>query len=416
VYGKAVGTSSINYAGYFDGDVEVVGETKMTAFEMPTGASSGHVLTSDGSGVGTWQAPTGAPDNDWVISGDDVYKETGNVGIGTTSPSDKLEIEGSGDHGMRIASDYRARVSLEQTDGGSVFDDWSLENVDGDLWFYHRNEDTGTGFGTIVLDHSPPKARMGVGNGSPEAKLHVTVGDTSERGLKVDGGWDFTGAGGLDLVTFQVDEPMVSDTDLLDIYAGDETSATDAQYIECRQWEGSADNVEFRVDLNLGNAYTDGAFTTGGADVAEMVVAGTGAASLEPGDVLVIDTSRGRSIVASSQPRSTLVAGVYSTKPGVVCSDREWDEASPSQDERVLHDLASRAARFDEVPVAVLGIVPCKVSAENGPIEIGDLLVTSGTPRYAMKDDAPRPGTILGKAMGSLESGTGVIDILVTLQ
>jgi hypothetical protein len=27
-----------------------------------------------------------------------------------------------------------------------------------------------------------------------------------------------------------------------------------------------------------------------------------------------------------------------------------------------------------------------------------------------------RPGTTLGKAMGTLESGTGVIDVLVTLQ
>jgi hypothetical protein len=66
-----------DYAGYFDGDVEVTGDlaigigpslyplnvhgmANMLEFRMPTGAAAGHVLTSDASGVGTWQtAPAG---------------------------------------------------------------------------------------------------------------------------------------------------------------------------------------------------------------------------------------------------------------------------------------------------------------------------------------------------------------------
>jgi hypothetical protein len=63
-----------------------------------------------------------------------------------------------------------------------------------------------------------------------------------------------------------------------------------------------------------------------------------------------------------------------------------------------------------------VGIVPCKVSAENGAIRPGDLLVTSAIPGHAMRDDDPKNGTILGKALGSLDSGTGVIKVLVTLQ
>ena len=38
--------------------LDVAGTTQTTAFKMPTGASDGHVLTSDASGNGTWQAPT----------------------------------------------------------------------------------------------------------------------------------------------------------------------------------------------------------------------------------------------------------------------------------------------------------------------------------------------------------------------
>jgi hypothetical protein len=33
-----------------------------------------------------------------------------------------------------------------------------------------------------------------------------------------------------------------------------------------------------------------------------------------------------------------------------------------------------------------------------------------------MRDDDPKAGTILGKALDSLDSGTGVIKVLVTLQ
>ncbi len=37
--------------------LDVNGTAKMTGFEMPTGATDGYVLTSDASGIGTWQAP-----------------------------------------------------------------------------------------------------------------------------------------------------------------------------------------------------------------------------------------------------------------------------------------------------------------------------------------------------------------------
>ena len=68
--------------------------------------------------------------------------------------------------------------------------------------------------------------------------------------------------------------------------------------------------------------------------------------------------------------------------------------------------------------MAMLGIVPTKVSAENGPIHRGDLLVTSSTPGYAMKGTDPSRliGSVVGKALGSLDSGTGVIEVVVTLQ
>ncbi len=68
------------------------------------------------------------------------------------------------------------------------------------------------------------------------------------------------------------------------------------------------------------------------------------------------------------------------------------------------------------IPVGIVGIVPVKVSAENGPIHRGDLLTTSATPGHAMRADTYIPGAILGKAMGELQSGTGVIEVVLLLQ
>ena len=67
-------------------------------------------------------------------------------------------------------------------------------------------------------------------------------------------------------------------------------------------------------------------------------------------------------------------------------------------------------------PVALAGRVPCKVSAENGPIEIGDLLTTSSTPGHAMKAIDPEVGNIVGKALEPLQKDKGKIMVLVSLQ
>ncbi len=68
--------------------------------------------------------------------------------------------------------------------------------------------------------------------------------------------------------------------------------------------------------------------------------------------------------------------------------------------------------------MAMVGIVPTKVSAENGPIKRGDLLVTSSIPGYAMKgtDRNRLTGAVIGKALGHLDSGIGVIEVVVSLQ
>lgn len=137
-----------------------------------------------------------------------------------------------------------------------------------------------------------------------------------------------------------------------------------------------------------------------GGDYAESIDVSDNRKQYEPGDVLVIDPNTEGKFLKSSEPYSKTVAGVYSTKPGVVGRRQTTPKSS------------------DEIPMAVIGIVPVKVSAENGSIQPGDMLVTSSTPGYAMKgtDYSRMFGAVIGKAMGSLGSGSGVMEVLVTLQ
>ncbi len=68
------------------------------------------------------------------------------------------------------------------------------------------------------------------------------------------------------------------------------------------------------------------------------------------------------------------------------------------------------------VPVAVAGIVPCRVDAGYAPVLPGDLLVASATPGHAMRAADPLPGTVVAKALAPLPEGEGTIPVLLTLR
>lgn len=114
------------------------------------------------------------------------------------------------------------------------------------------------------------------------------------------------------------------------------------------------------------------------------------AGDVAPGDVLVLDASG--AVRRANTVSDASVVGIAKSGPFV------GEDGAP------------------QVPFAVAGIVTCRVDAANGAIRPGDLLVSSPNPGYAMRVDAPLPGTILGKAMDSLASGTGTVRVLVTLR
>jgi cell shape-determining protein MreC len=126
------------------------------------------------------------------------------------------------------------------------------------------------------------------------------------------------------------------------------------------------------------------------ADLAEIYPS---ADLLNPGDVVVISETRDGYIEKSKTAKDSKVAGVVSTKPGIILNSQETG-----------------------YQLALVGKVPVNVTDEGGDIKRGDLLTTSSTSGYAMKAVDPKPGTIIGKALENSKGSRSKILVLVNLQ
>ncbi|HLY90324.1 MAG TPA: hypothetical protein VKQ27_15185 [Acetobacteraceae bacterium] len=152
------------------------------------------------------------------------------------------------------------------------------------------------------------------------------------------------------------------------------------------------------VQVN-GNVQVTGDIFLQGADCAEHFDV-IGAAAVEPGTVMVIDDSGAlrESTAAYDRKVAGVVSGAGSYRAAVI--------------------LDRQPGREDRPAVALFGKVYCKVDAGSAPVEVGDLLTSSATPGHAMgvADPARAFGAVIGKALGALRSGKGMIPILLALQ
>lgn len=142
----------------------------------------------------------------------------------------------------------------------------------------------------------------------------------------------------------------------------------------------------------------------GGSDIAEPFRVQAAAETLvQPGMIVAIDPDHVGGLKVSAAPYDHAVAGVISGAGGVNAGV-------------VLHQEGSVAD--GEHAVALSGRVWCLVDADaNGAVHAGDLITTSATPGHGMKatDAARSHGAVIGKAMSSLESGKGLVLVLVNL-
>lgn len=289
---------------------------------------------NDGSDDGDLRFSVAA---DGVLSQRMLINSLGNVGIGTSSPSAKLEVSGSTKVTALEATDEIVLPSGTIRRGGAspATNDLGLYSLTEGAWMRLVTHNAPVQFFTnrtegIAANPTPDSAAMtihasgnvGIGIGTPSAKLQV-----SGR-------------------------------------------------IKCRELEIDA-----------------------GADIVEGF-ASSGPAML-PGTVVVIDPENPGAVMASNVPYDARVAGVVSGAKGVP------------------HGLKLGTRDLDgDTSLALVGRVHVRCSTENGPIVPGDRLTTASVPGHAMRvtDAARADGAVIGKAMTGLKSGEGLVLVLVNLQ
>jgi hypothetical protein len=314
----------------------------------------------------------------------------GNVGIGTAAPAHRLDVSGAvnASGGLCILGD--CRTSWSQASGG-----WTSNGTN-----------TNLANGAVNI-WSGARAAVPGGYMKPGS---LTIGSIVES---YGGGTDWTSnTAGLMLETVADTEIAVHDSysrvASLMRYEGD---AANRITIGRNMGWGTISTIALSGNVGVGTSTpssklhvagdirVDGNINAKYQDVAEWVPSRE---KLEAGTVVILDAERSNQVLASVSSYDTKVAGVVSPKPGISLGD----------------------AGEGKVLVATTGRVKVKVDATLAPIKIGDLLVTSDVTGVAMKSEPialgkrriHEPGTIIGKALESLDKGTGEILVLLSLQ
>jgi hypothetical protein len=308
---------------------------------------------------------------------------SGNLGINTTTPGSKLHVVGAMQAPATSGTGTNGMFRLGATPTTNLVLDMGVEaTTNVYTWLQSRNQTNYASNYSLALN--PNGGNVGVGSVAPNYKLDVQGGAiNSSGGLCI--------AGDCKTAWSQVGGSQWT------------TSGTTINYSTGNVGIATASPTE-KLDVTgnvkvTGNINATGTINAKYQDVAEWV---DSSQELAAGTVVVLDSTKSNQVIASTQSYDARVAGVISLQPGVALGERG--------EGRVL--------------VATTGRVKVKVDATNGPINIGDLLVTSDKEGVAMKSvpveiggiRIHRPGTLIGKALEPLAGGQGEILVLLSLQ
>ena len=299
----------------------------------------------------------------------------GNVGIGNPSPQKTLDIV-SPEHAIAMTANG-PDVTFYDNAHGYARD--VIQSVSGDLNFF--TESYMSGVNPISFLKVANNGNVGIGNPSPQKTLDI-VSSQHALGMTAFG-------------------PDVTFYDTGNGYARDVIQSVNGDLNIFTESYMSGANLNNYVKIaNSGNVSVKNITIRGGADVAEPFA--FSAERITAGSVVIIDDEHTGKLKLSSRAYDTRVAGIVSGANGVNPGISLYQDG-------ILEGSQN---------VALSGRVYVLADASHGAIKAGDLLTTSDTPGYAMKvtNHTKAQGAILGKAMGGLKEGKGLVLVLVTLQ
>ena len=378
--------------GFSDSDIAITGEATYT----DTSAIEGHSYGAGGQGIygyaeknGTGLYGVGVGTGGFWAGGIGVYGEgtNGFFSTGVYGKGDTWGVFGTGAYGVTgVGDSYGVYGSTTATDTVGVYGTTS-GNEEGH-GVYGRNtgntiscpsSDTDCGSGVYGTDSSTGQAYASFFYGQRLNAIHAIQGDNTYYALWAHSLIAPNGAG---------------------IYTDGESRFDD--YVT---------------------------FSAGKSGYVVDIARNGGTEALERGDVVVITGYE--AAVVGNVPVIVVAKATEANATGVVGVVDVLYEPCDRTEEELLSGEACGGFREDVTiiqPGQYLAVVTLgayaylKVDASGGPIRPGDLLSASSTAGYAAR--APlltvegvsfhAPGTIIGKALGSLDKGTGVIPVFVS--
>jgi len=372
-YAHRVATIDGARGGRIDGDILVGGNGGASTTDLritnTMALVEGVVRTGQTGGIDRMVLGTLTPHDLAFTAGNatqmTIKEGSGNVGIGTISPSNKFEVASNDGIVFRVNTVNGITRSNGQ--------------------FEARN-----GQGSVVNFIVEDGGYVGIGKTAPEYRLDVDGNIRTESGVIAGTFWTGDGTSG----NIRKLTPGIP----LHFRKSD---GTQEMTIDGSGNVGIGTTSPSQKLEVVGTTKTQILEITGGSDLAEPFET-TRPDDLIPGTVVIIDEANPGKLKMSETPYDTRVAGVVSgaggIKPGLTLKQEGVIEGTHN--------------------ITLSGRVYVLASAVNGPIRPGDLLTTSSIPGHCMKatDQSRWPGAVIGKAMSSMETGTGLVLVLVNLQ
>jgi hypothetical protein len=196
-----IGTTSPSYKLDVNGTMHI-GSALYVGTPSPSAGSSGQVLTSTGGGAMAWTTVSSGSSSPWTVSGSDIYRSSGKVGIGTSTPVRYLDVDGSvsassGGILIRNGDTNTASANAPQiTFGWNGNDEYkhfirtrhNSGSADNSIDFYVCNGTSNNSLTSGVTHNlTLESGNVGIGTTSPSYKLDVNGTMNITSGLRANG-------------------------------------------------------------------------------------------------------------------------------------------------------------------------------------------------------------------------------------